>query len=102
VSTAGRPRSRRNRHNRSVMWEPEQEEIVEPFRVTPGFIAFVSAMFVPVVIALVVVIGAWAVSGEVYAAEERESRFANSGCLNCESDEVAGWKKSLVGICPLH
>ena len=84
------------------MWDREQEDIVEPFRVTPGFIAFVGAMFVPVVVALVVVIGAWAVSGEVYAAEEQESRFANSSCLNCEGEEVAGWKRSLVGICPLH
>jgi hypothetical protein len=84
------------------MWEPEQEDIVEPFRVTPGFIAFLVAMFLPVIIALGIVIGAAAVSGEVYAAEARESRFANSNCLNCEGAEVEGWKKSLVGICPLH
>ena len=85
------------------MWEPEQEDIVEPFRVTPGFIAFVLAMLVPVMVGLVVVIGATLVSAEVYAAEAaQESRFANSNCLNCEDEEVAGWKRSLVGICPLH
>lgn len=84
------------------MWDADQEDIVEPFRVTPGFIAFVLAMFVPVVIAIVVVIGAWVVSDEVYAAEAEDSRFANSPVLNGESEDVAGWKKSLVGICPLH
>jgi hypothetical protein len=86
-----------------MMWDAEQEEIVEPFRVTPGFIAFISAMFIPVIIAIVVVIGAWVVSDEVYAAEAAsESRFGNSQCLNCEGAEVAGWKRSLVGICPIH
>lgn len=84
------------------MWEQDDEEIVEPFRVTPGFIAFVGAMFVPVIIAIVVFIGAWAVSGEVYAAEQQQSRFANSPRLNGEESDVADWKKSLVGICPLH
>ena len=84
------------------MWDTEQDEVVEPFRVTPGFIAFVAAMFVPVVIALVVVIAAWVVSDEVYAAEASGSRFDNSSCLNCGDEDVAGWKKSLVGICPLH
>jgi hypothetical protein len=84
------------------MWDSEQEEIVEPFRVTPGFIAFVAAMFVPVIIALVVVMGAWVVADDVYAAEAEQSRFANSPSLNGEAQDVAGWKKSLVGICPLH
>jgi hypothetical protein len=85
------------------MWNAEQDEIVEPFRVTPGFIAFMAAMFIPVVVALVVVIGAWIVSDEVHAAEASQSRFANSPTLNGEQGEdVAGWKKSLVGICPLH
>ena len=83
------------------MWDADQEEIIEPFRVTPGFIAFVAAMFVPVVIAIVVVIGAWIVSDEVHAAEASQSRFANSPSLNGDED-VAGWKRSLVGICPLH
>jgi hypothetical protein len=84
------------------MWDEDQEEIVEPFRVTPGFIAFVVAMFTPVIIAVVVVIGAWVVSDEVRAAEASQSRFGDSACLNCDDTDVAGWKKSLVGICPLH
>jgi hypothetical protein len=84
------------------MWDADQEEIVEPFRVTPGFIAFVVAMFLPVIIALVVVMGAWIVSDEVQAAEASQSRFGDSPCLNCEGTDVAGWKRSLVGICPLH
>ena len=87
------------------MWDADQDDIVEPFRVTPGFVAFLAAMFIPVVIAIGIVIAAWIVSDEVYAAEAaqaQQSRFANSPCLNCEADEVAAWKKSLVGICPLH
>ena len=85
------------------MWDAEQEEIVEPFRVTAGFIAFVGAMLIPVVIGIAVFIGAWAVAGEVYAAEAaQESRFATSPSLNGEGEDVAGWKRSLVGLCPLH
>ena len=84
------------------MWDREQEEIVEPFQVTPGFIAFVTAMLTPALIAIVIFFGAWAVADDVYAAEAEEPRFGNSSCLNCEAEEVAGWKKSLVGICPLH
>ena len=85
------------------MWDADQEDIVEPFRVTPGFIAFVAAMLVPFVVGIAVFIGAWLVSSEVYAAEAaQESRFANSACLNCDEDDVAGWKRSLVGLCPLH
>jgi hypothetical protein len=84
------------------MWDAEQEEIVEPFRVTPGFIAFVAAMLIPFVVGLVIVIGASIVADEVHAAEAAESRFANSPVLNGESEEVAGWKKALVGICPIH
>jgi hypothetical protein len=88
----------------AAMWNTEHDDVVEPFRVTPGFIAFVAAMFIPVLIAAVVFIGASIVSNEVHAAEAsaQESRFANSSCLNCEGDHVAGWKKSLVGLCPLH
>ncbi len=89
------------------MWDTNEEEIVEPFRVTPGFIAFVAAMFLPVFVALFIYVGAWAVSSQVYAAEaaQQESvqgtRFADSQVLNADED-VAGWKKALVGLCPLH
>ena len=84
------------------MWDTEQDDVVEPFRVSPGFIAFVVAMCAPVIIAIFIVIGASIVAGEVYAAEASQSRFGNSPCLNCEAEDVAAWKKSLVGICPLH
>lgn len=81
------------------MWDPEQEERIEPFRVTPGFIAFVAAIFVPVILGIVIVIGAWAVSDEVYAAEASQSRFADAPVAD---EDVDGWKRSLVGICPIH
>lgn len=84
------------------MWDTEQEEVVEPFRVTPGFIAFVGLMIVPVIVGLAVFIGAALVADEVKGAEASQSRFDDSNCLNCGSEDVAGWKKSLVGICPLH
>jgi glycerol uptake facilitator-like aquaporin len=85
------------------MWDTGQDEVVEPFRVTPGFIAFIAAFFIPVVLGAVIVLGAWVVSDEVYAAEAAsESRFENSPTLNGEQEQVEGWKKSLVGICPLH
>jgi hypothetical protein len=84
------------------MWDTKNDDVVEPFRVTPGFVAFIAAMFIPVFVALVVVGGAWIVSDEVHAAEASQSRFANSPTLNGEAEDVAGWKKSLVGICPLH
>ena len=77
-----------------------EDTIAEPFRTTPGFIAFVGAMFLPVVLAIVIYLGAWAVSDDVYAAEARarEPGAAN----NLTSDDAAGWKKTLVGICPVH
>jgi hypothetical protein len=84
------------------MWDLDQDEQVEDFRVTPGFIAFAAAMVLPTLIALFIYLGAWAVADEVRAAEASSgSRFEDSEVLNGD-DEVAGWKKSLVGICPLH
>jgi hypothetical protein len=76
---------------------------VEPFRVSPGFIAFLSAMILPAVAALAIFFGAWMVSGEVYAAEQP----AGDGSLTAadfsrDGGEVAGWKRTLVGVCPLH
>jgi hypothetical protein len=85
------------------MWDAKNDDVVEPFRLSAGFIAFVAALFVPVIIGIAVVIGAALVADEVHAAEASESRFANSPTLNGVPDEdVAAWKKSLVGLCPLH
>ena len=72
----------------------EGEDVVEPFRVTPGFIAFIGIACLPAIIALAVFFGAWLVVDDVEAAEAR----AAPG----ESAEVAGWKSTLVGVCPVH
>jgi hypothetical protein len=53
--------------------------------------AFATMMFVPFVAAIIIYIGAFVVSGDVYAAE-------NAG----QDGDVASWKHNLVGICPLH
>jgi hypothetical protein len=82
------------------MWPTEEEETeVEPFRVTPGFIAFVTAIFLPVILAVVLIGAATLVAGEVHAAEEQERLFGDSPVMG---EEVAGWKRTVVGICPFH
>ena len=96
-----------NRHTGSDIWEADDEDIVEPFKVTPGFIAFVTAMLVPAILAIFIFIGATLVADDVYAAEAAQEQasqgqFTNSPFLNGENSDVPGWKKSLVGICPLH
>lgn len=63
---------------------------------TAGLVAFVALMVAPAVIASAVVLGAWLVSDEVYAAE----RAAASGDTSAAS--VAEWKTALVGVCPIH
>jgi hypothetical protein len=63
---------------------------VEPVRYTRGFVAFLGVMVLPAVIALGVVLGAAVVADEVYAAEDDPTQ------------DVAAWKESLVGICPIH
>jgi hypothetical protein len=82
-----------------------QDLIDEPqaFKVTPGFIAFLIALFLPVILALAVYVGAWAVSSEVHAAEAAGQGARDGATLTSqENDQVAAWKKSLVGICPVH
>ena len=81
-------------------WETG-EEPDGPFRVTPGFLAFLGAMILPVLAGFVIFFGAWLVSADVYAAEESE-RITAASFGEAREDEVAGWKKALVGICPLH
>lgn len=82
----------------------EYQDQPEPFRVTPGFVAFVALCFLPVLLALSIFLGAWAVSSEVYAAEAAaEAQPARQSGFNTASeDEVAGWKRTLVSICPAH
>lgn len=61
-------------------------------RLTPGLVSFIGVMVAPAVVAFAIVLGAWAVSDEVYAAESDPAGAA----------EVAEWKTTLVGICPIH
>ena len=79
-----------------------QSQPTEPFRVTPGFIAFAGLCFAPVVLALFIYLGAWAVSSEVYAAEAAEEQGASFNTVSSSDTEVAGWKRTLVSVCPLH
>jgi hypothetical protein len=79
-----------------------QDDHVEPFKVTPGFIAFVGAIFSPMIAALVIYLGAWAVSAEVRAAEARADEPTTQGFNTVSQHDVARWKKTLVGICPVH
>jgi hypothetical protein len=81
----------------------EYQDEAQPFKVTPGFVAFVAFLFLPIVAALVIYLGAWAVSSEVRAAEAAASDASVQQGFNTVSEhEVAGWKRTLVGVCPLH
>lgn len=83
------------------MYEFEDQQ-PQPFKVTPGFVAFVTLLFLPVIVALAIFLGAWAVAGEVHAAQAAGSPSEQSGFNTVSEDEVAGWKRTLVGICPVH
>lgn len=74
--------------------------VVEPFRASRGFFAFVSLLILPALVAIVVYLGAWLVADEVYAAER--IRASSDFSAGQEGSEVAGWKQALVGICPAH
>jgi len=78
-----------------------QSQPTEPFRVTPGFLAFAGLCFTPVVLALLIYLGAWAVSAEVNAAEAAAVERAGFNTQPADPD-VAAWKRTLVGVCPLH
>lgn len=80
---------------------PATSEGAAPPRLTRGFVAFIGVMCLPAVAALGVFLGAWAVSGEVYAAEDARTAGASATMHGGEGD-VAGWKQTLVGICPIH
>ncbi len=76
----------------------------QPFKMTPGFIVFLTALFLPMILALLVYLGAWAVSSEVQAAEAASQNVRNEATqpASQRDAQVAGWKKNLVGICPVH
>jgi hypothetical protein len=85
-------------------WQEDAAPAESP-RVTPGLVAFVAVLLLPVVIGLGIVVGASAVAGEVYAARQQAvERQSSTGGFNVEAPagEVAGWKRTLVGICPVH
>ena len=73
------------------------EEQPEPFKVTPGFIAFVAAMCLPLLAAIVIYTGA-----AIVASDVREAEAAQGSGVQTNVEHVDGWKKSLVGMCPLH
>jgi hypothetical protein len=73
------------------MTPPDSDATPSP-RLTPGLIAFIGVMVAPALLAFAIVLGAWAVSDEVYAAESEPPG----------TSDVAEWKTTLVGICPIH
>jgi hypothetical protein len=84
----------------------EYQDEAQPLKVTPGFVAFVAFLFLPIVATLVIYLGAWAVSSEVKAAEAAAGSpgvsDSQDGFNTVSEHEVAGWKRTLVGVCPLH
>ncbi|MPZ48075.1 MAG: hypothetical protein GEU75_01975 [Dehalococcoidia bacterium] len=77
------------------------EDAVEPFRLSPGFFAFVGLLLAPAIAALAIYLGAWLVADEVRAAQSASGEQGSEFAIT-RADEVAGWKKTLVGICPAH
>lgn len=82
---------------------PETPSEAETIHLSRGFVAFLGVMLLPAIVALGVVLGAAAVADEVYAAEDAEAAAGDAGTPAGATDaEVAGWKRGLVGICPIH
>lgn len=78
----------------------EAEQVIQgPFRVTPGFIAFAGMLLMPAVLALGVFVGAALVVDDVKAAQ---AQSVSSAAAPSGGGDVAGWKRTLVGICPVH
>jgi hypothetical protein len=77
---------------------PEQ---APPFRVTPGFLAFAGLLVLPALAAVGIYLGAALVADEVHAAEAAQAKDATM-VNNIDSSNVAGWKRTLVGVCPVH
>ena len=75
----------------------------EPFKPGLGYAVFLGALFLPVILAVFIYLGAWAVSGDVHSAEAAgKDQQTVSNSLNGQQAHVAGWKKTLVGVCPAH
>jgi hypothetical protein len=82
-----------------------QSDEAEEFRVTPGFIAFLAMLFLPILAGIVIYVGAWAVADDVYAADASTagaSQPTAPAANTTPNGDVAGWKRTLVGVCPLH
>ena len=74
----------------------EEDYASDPFRMTPGFIAFIAALLLPALVAIAVYVSAALVADEVRAAE------ASTAASFSDQSGVEGWKKTLVFVCPLH
>jgi hypothetical protein len=78
----------------------------EPIALSPGLIAFLALLLLPALAATAIYFGAWLVADEVYAAERAlvASPQQGSGFAVAPGDDraVDGWKKALVGVCPVH
>jgi len=78
----------------------------EPIALSPGLIAFLALLLLPGIAAVATYFGAWFVADEVYAAERSQVAYRqqDSGFAVARRDgrAVDGWKKALVGICPVH
>jgi hypothetical protein len=86
-----------------------QSDEAEPFSVTPGFIAFLGMLILPVILAVGIYAAAAVVADDVYAADASAAQHvlpANTGsdatARAQDNGDVAGWKRTLVGVCPLH
>jgi hypothetical protein len=79
-----------------------EEEPLQPFRVTPGFVAFAALLLLPLIAAVAIYLGASIYAGEVHAAEAAANDPSASGFNTVSEKEVAGWKKTLVSVCPIH
>jgi hypothetical protein len=77
-----------------------EEPLSGPFRVTPGFIAFAGLLLMPAIVALSIFVGAALVANEVKAAEAQS--VSPTRAQDDDAQAVAGWKRTLVGICPVH
>lgn len=82
------------------MHERPMVTVAEPVRFTRGFVAFLCVMVLPAVVALGVFLGAAAVADEVYAADQAAA--ASGKGAGSDQNDVAAWKRGLVGICPIH
>ena len=82
-----------------------EPDSVSNYEFTSGFRFFVGLMALPAFVSLVIFIGAALVAPEVHAADARnaDTGFVAASTLKASRNgDVASWKRTLVGICPLH